>query len=525
MNEPDRRIVAVPAQPAPPHEPAPHEGAEIAIRAESRPSPALVPVRQSRLSRPPRPVRRHLALLAVVILVASLIGGYLYRQRAGSLPHFQTAKVERGALIASISATGNLNAVITVQVGSQVSGQIKALHADFNSRVSRGQVIALIDPELFQAQVNQAKAQADAARAGVLNQRAVVAKTRADLENARAALAVAHAQVVKAQVAVVDGERNLGRQRELHGRNLIAQADLDAAQVAYESAVAQHDAVVAQERAQGSAVEAADAQLSVANAQLVSAQAQVQQYDAMLQQAQVNLDHTVIRAPVDGVVVSRNVDVGQTVAASLQAPTLFLIAQDLTKMQVDTNVDEADVGRVRVDQPANFGVDAFPGKVFAGKVVQIREAPQVIQNVVTYDVVVNAPNPELKLLPGMTANVRIVTDQKDGVLKIPNASLRFRPPGADTGPPSPGAGSAPRTAPSPPGNPSGPAVRAGLPGEVWVVAADGSPRSVSVRVGISDGFFTEVIGGELTESQPVIVGIEPTDTKAGPSTGGRSLRL
>ena len=516
MSEPDTRIATVPAQPAPAHE---------AALAESRPSGTLVPVRRSRYPRPPSPVRRHLALLAAVIVVAALIGGYLYRQRAGSLPRFQTARVERGTLIASISATGSLNAVITVQVGSQVSGQIKALYADFNSRVSRGQVIALIDPELFQAQVNQAKAQADAARAGVLNQRAVIAKTRADLANARAALAVAHAQVVKAQVTVVDGERNLGRQRELHERNLIAQADLDAAQVAYESAVAQHDAVVAQERAQGSAVESADAQLSVANAQLVSAQAQVQQYEAMLQQAEVNLDHTVIRAPVDGVVVSRNVDVGQTVAASLQAPTLFLIAQDLTKMQVDTNVDEADVGRVRVDQPVSFSVDAFPGKAFEGKVVQVREAPQVVQNVVTYDVVVSAPNPELKLLPGMTANVRIVTDQKDGVLKVPNASLRFRPPGADSGAPAPGAGSAPKMASSPPGKLSSSAARPGLPGEVWLVAADGSPRSVPVQVGISDGFFTEVMSGDLKENQLVIVGIESADSKAGSATGGRGLRF
>lgn len=194
-------------------------------------------------------------------------------------------------------------------------------------------------------------------------------------------------------------------------------------------------------------------------------------------------------------------------------------------MQVDTNIDEADVGRVRVDQPVSFSVDAFPGKAFAGKVVQVRGAPLVIQNVVTYDVVVSAPNPELRLRPGMTANVRILTDQKDGVLKIPNASLRFRPPGADSGPPALGAGSAPRTAPAPPGGPSSSLARAGLPGEVWVVADDGSPRSVSVQVGISDGVFTEVIGGDLKESQPVIVGIESTDTKAGPSTGGRNLRL
>jgi HlyD family secretion protein len=405
-------------------------------------------------------------------------------------------------VIASISATGTLNAVITVQVGSQVSGQIKELSADFNSQVTKGQVIAQIDPDIFQAQVNQARAQVAAAQATVLNQRAALAKTRSDLENARAALASAHAQTAKAQVAVVDGQRNLGRQQELRQRELIAQADVDAAQVAYDSAVAQHDANLAQERAQTAAVESAEAQLEVAEAQLQNAQAQVDQNEAALRQAQVNLDHTIIRAPVDGVVVSRNVDVGQTVAASLQAPTLFQIAQDLTKMQVDTNVDEADVGRVRVGQGVTFTVDSFPGQTFSGEVMQVRKAPQVVQNVVTYDVVVSAPNPELKLLPGMTANVRVITDRKGNVLKVPNAALRFRPPGAEA---TASGGTSGQLTPQGAGSRAD-AVR-GIAGQVWVLDPGGTLRAVRLSLGITDGGVTEVLEGDLRDQQEVVVGV------------------
>ena len=402
-----------------------------------------------------------------------------------------------------------------------MSGQIKELHADFNSQVTRGQVIARIDPEIFQAQVNQAAAQVKAAQAAVLNQRAVLSKTRADLENSRAALAAAHAQTAKAQVAVVDGQRNLGRQQELRQRELIAQADVDAAQVASDSAVAQHEASLAQERAQAAAVESAAAQLEVVEAQLQAAQAQVGQNEAALRQAQVNLEHTIIRAPVDGVVVSRNVDVGQTVAASLQAPTLFQIAQDLTKMQVDTNVDEADVGRVRVGQSATFTVDSFPGQTFSGEVVQVRKAPQVVQNVVTYDVVVSAPNPGLKLLPGMTANVRIVTDQKASVLKVPNAALRFRPPGTEAEG-APGAASG-RTAPQGAGSRSD-TVR-GVAGRVWVLDPGGQPRAVQLRLGITDGSVTEVLEGDLRDQQEVVVGVTtPSQQPAGP-VGAPRLRF
>src|SRR5512132_1512699 len=375
-------------------------------------------------------MRRRLWIVAPMLVVAAAASGaWFYAQSRGSTPKFRMAKVERGPLTATVSATGTLNAVVTVQVGSQVSGQVKELFADFNSQVKRNQLVARIDPEKFQAVVSQAKAQVDAAKATVLNQRALVEKTRADLANAQAALAVAKAQTAKAQVAVVDSRRTLARNADLRKRGLIAQADEDTAQAAYDSAVAQAESAKAQEDAQASQIRSAEAQLKVTEAMLQTAIANVVQQEAGLKQAQVDLDHTEIRAPVDGVVVSRTVDVGQTVAASLQAPTLFTIAQDLTQMQVDTNVDEADVGRIRVGLRATFTVDAFRNQTFAGEVMQVRKAPQTVQNVVTYNVVVSARNPEGRLLPGMTANVRLVVDQKENVLKVPNAALRYRPPG------------------------------------------------------------------------------------------------
>jgi HlyD family secretion protein len=472
-------------------------------------------------------VKRRILWFIVIGLIAAVVsGGYLYSRSAGSRSPYRTAPVTRGPLTATISATGTLNAVITVQVGSQVSGNIKELHADFNSQVKKGQVIARIDPEMFQAQVNQATAQRNAAQAAVLNQQAAVEKTRADVANARAALASAHAQTVKAQVAVVDSRRTLGRQQELRQRELIAQSDLDAAQMQSDSAVAQYDATVAQERAQAAAVTSAEAQLKVAEAQLENARAQVAQYQAALRQAEINLEHTVIVAPVDGVVVSRTVDVGQTVAASLQAPTLFTIAQDLTKMQVDTNVAEADVGRVQVGHRASFTVDAFPGRTFRGEVVQIRKAAQVLQNVVTYDVVVSAANPELVLLPTMTANVRIITEQRESVLQLPNAALRFRPPGAEAEPGQRAPGAGARTA-SGGGGPGGPSSgdRAATRGRVWMLGPDGKPKQISLQIGITDGTFTEVVGGDLAEQQQVIVGLGGGDRPAPAGAGGPRLKL
>jgi HlyD family secretion protein len=388
-------------------------------------------------------MKRVVSLVVVAVLVGGAVWGYLYAQSRGNVPKYRLVRVERGPLTAAVSATGNLNAVITVQVGSQVSGQIKELMVDFNSLVKKNQVIARIDPDIFLAKVNQAKADLESARATVLNQEAQIERARADVENARAALAESKAQTAKAQVAVVDAKRDFERKTELFARRLIARSDLDSSQAAHDSAIAQVDSAKAHEQALDSAIQSATAQLRVAQAMLVSARAQVDQKNAGLKQAQVDLDHTTILAPVDGVVVSRQVDVGQTVAASLQAPILFTIAQDLTKMQVETSVDEADIGRLKLEDRASFTVDAFPGETFAGTVTQIRKAPQVVQNVVTYTVIVGVENPSGRLMPGMTANVKLVVAQKPNALKVPNAALRFRPAGVDApapaGPASAGA--------------------------------------------------------------------------------------
>ena len=535
-----------------------------------------------------------------VVLAAAASGAWFYAQSRGSTPRFRTAKVERGPITATVSATGTLNAVVTVLVGSQVSGQVKELFADFNSQVKRNQLVARIDPEIFQAKVAQGKAQVEAAKASVLNQRAAVEKARADVANAQAAAAVARAQTAKAQVAVLDSRRDLGRKRDLKQKGFIAQADEDTAQAAHDSALAQAESAKAQEDAQASMIRSAEAQLRVAEALLQTAAANVGQQEAALRQAQVDLDHTEIRAPVDGVVVSRTVDVGQTVAASLQAPTLFTIAQDLTDMQVDTNVDEADVGRIRVGLRATFTVDAFRGQTFSGEVMQVRKAPQTVQNVVTYDVVVSARNRDGKLLPGMTANVRLVVDQKEGVLKVPNAALRYRPPGdapEASGAAGPGPSGGPGTPPSleqirdrlvkslgltseqqqklepilqegrdkfraltmrnptegerriegqrireasreqirailtpeqrgkydqqvaeQSGGRAGSAVSSG---RVFILGRDGKPTPVTVQLGISDGTFTEITGGELKDAQDVITGSGDRPALTRPAGGPR----
>jgi HlyD family secretion protein len=391
-------------------------------------------------------MKRLLSLVVVAGLVGAGVWAYFYAQSTGNAPRFRVARVERGPLTAAVSATGNLNAVITVQVGSQVSGQIKELLVDFNSPVRKGQIIARIDPEIFETKVNQARADLESARAAVLNQQAQVERARADAENARAAHAEARAQTAKAQVAVADARRDLDRKTELFNRQLIARSERDTAQAAFDSAVAQHDSTRAKEQAVAASIQSAVAQLRVTEAMLQSSQAQVKQKQAALRQAEVDLGHTTIRAPVNGVVVSRAVDVGQTVAASLQAPILFTIAQDLTKMQVETSVDEADIGRIKIEDRASFTVDAFPGQTFSGLVTQIRKAALVVQNVVTYTVVVAVDNPGGRLLPGMTANVKLVVSEKSDVLKIPNAALRFRPPGMEVpAGPAPGSRQAPAT--------------------------------------------------------------------------------
>lgn len=381
------------------------------------------------------------AIAAALVALAAGAAYYFLGLRDGAKsPPYRTAPVERGGIRETVLTTGNLNAVTTVQVGSQVSGTVQQIFADFNSRVTKGQVIAQIDPRLLEASVVQA---------------------RGSLANARAALE-------RADVMIVDAERTYRRNRELVGDGFVAQADVDAAQTAYETALAQRR----------------------------SAEAQVRQAEGVLSSAETNLRYTTIHSPVDGIVISRDVDAGQTVAASFQTPTLFTIAQDLTKMQIDTNVDEADIGKVTEGQTATFTVDAYPERSFSGSVVQVRNFPVVTQNVVTYNVVVRVDNEELLLKPGMTANVSIHVRELPDVLKIPNAALRFQPSGEVR----------PREA-----KPAGAR-------SVYLVGKDGRLQAVPVRIGISDERHAQFVEGELREGDLLVV--EEVRKKSGPAGGG-----
>jgi len=342
-----------------------------------------------------------LGLAAVAALAAG--GWHWLQSRDGNGEvRYRLAKAERGPLAAVVVASGTLNAVTTVQVGSQISGQIKEIHADFNTAVKKDQVIARIDPATFELRVSQARADLDAAEGAV----AV----------ARSGLAVQQAELGRVKVTLVDAQRDMERKKSLVDKKFISAAELDKAQVVLDTTREQLKAV--------------EAQIKVSEAQVTSARAAVKQRESLLKQAQVDLERTIIRAPVDGTVILRNVDAGQTVAASLQAPVLFTIAQDLRDMQVEAAIDEADVGRLRVGMPASFAVDAFPRRNFSGEIRQIRKSPQNVQNVVSYTVVISAANPDLALLPGMTANVRVAVETRAAALKVPNAALRFRPAGA-----------------------------------------------------------------------------------------------
>ncbi len=380
----------------------------------------LRPIPQTQPLTPPsrRRLKFWLSILALCLLSLAA-AAYWYWWSAKTPPvQFKTAQVDRGSITATVTATGTVNPVISVQVGSQVTGKIIKLFADYNSSVKEGQPVAQIDPAPFDVKVVEA---------------------RAILHNARGSL---H----KAEVDLDQHRIELARMINLREHEFVAQSDLDLART---------------------------------NAR--DAEAQVEQARAALASAELDLSHTTISSPVDGVVVSRNVDVGQTVAASLQAPTLFIIAQDLTRMQVDANVSESDIGGVAEGKTADFTVDAYPHEQFSGTVVQVRNAPISIQNVVTYDVVINVDNRALKLKPGMTANVSIVTANKPDTLRVPNTALRFKMPGAPTD----------RKKPT-----------------VWELNADGRARPVTLTPGIADSMFTEVEEGDLGKGDLVIVGVE-----------------
>ena len=414
------------------------------------------------------------------LLLACALGAGVYgwrKYKAGSddgALRFETTSVDRGPIVAKITATGALSALVTVQVGSQVSGRLHEILVDFNSPVKKGQVIARIEPQLFTAALEQAKANH----------------------------AAAEANLDRAQVQAEDARRQHARTQSLSDQKLLAAAD----------------------------AETALATAQAAKAQVEAARASVQQANAQLHQAQLNLDYTTIASPIDGVVISRAVDVGQTVAASLQAPTLFVIAEDLRKMQVDASVSEADVGKLSPGMEAVFTVDAYPGQRFTGHVRQIRNAAQTVQNVVTYDAVIDVANPDLKLRPGMTASVAFVHAKRADALRVRNAGLRFRPAPEliarlrTTGLPkddaaaAAGAGVHERARPTrTAGSDDDPTKRS-----VWVLRGK-RPEQVPITLGISDGTLTEVVEGKLAPGDAVIT--EATDPNAKTGAGGPRVRM
>jgi HlyD family secretion protein len=417
--------------------------------------------------------------------LALAVAGLLWRAHLRNAVTYETVPVERGSIQARITATGNLNAVVDVLVSSQVSGNIKALYADWNSKVKKGQLVALIDPEIFQAQVDQATATFRSAHSATITGQAQLEKAKSDLSAANASEKTAEAIAAKDLANELNAKAQWERAETLLREEVIAQQDYDTAKANYDASQAQVAADHAQIDAAKQNMQSAQASVQVAQSQLATAQAQERQTRAALQQAQINLDHTRIMAPVDGTVVARRMDVGQTVASTLNPPTIFEIAQDLTKMQVDTNVDESDVGNVAKGQRAIFHVDSYPDITFHGVVADIRKAPIITQNVVTYDVVITVDNSDLKLFPGMTANVTILAAKLEDTLKVPNSVLRFRPSAALL-------------------------KKTGLPAaqadkqQVYVLAG-GKLISVPVKFGLSDGKYTAVTSGQLQSSAQVVV--------------------
>jgi HlyD family secretion protein len=455
--------------------------------------------------------RKWLLLGAAAVLVIIFAAFGLNQKKEA---RYFTEKVQRGDIRDVVQATGTINAVTTVQVGSQVSGTISQLFADFNSRVKKGQIIAHIDPSLFQGALLQA---------------------RADLANARANLAASQANFEKAKATAIQAKQDYNRTRGLTSEGVMSPQQLDLAKATSDSA---------------------QAAVSAAEAQVEQARAQVQQKAAAVTVAQTNLDHTVITAPIDGIVVNRSVDVGQTVAASLQAPTLFTIAQDLTKMQVYAKTDESDVGQIRPGQPVTFRVDAFPKDRFNGRVVQVRMNPTTVQNVVTYDTIVEFANPDMKLFPGMTAYVDIPVASAHDVVKVPNGALRYKPSlpadevarlyqqngisvrgqreraqqngGSAEGAQrwrerqqqqsteSPGGGATPKPEMREPA--SDVAV-------VWKLLPDKSIAPVQIRTGITDHTYTElvkVLAGKLEPGEQLVIGsgdVARSQPRMGPGMG------
>jgi HlyD family secretion protein len=454
-------------------------------------------------------LRHHWLIATLTVLAVAVIAAF--RLKGNDNPQYFTAKVDRGDIRQVVEATGTINAVTTVQVGSQVSGTVSRLYADFNSRVKRGQVIAQIDPSLFEGSLLQAKA---------------------DMANARASVATAKANLQKALALQIQTTADYERAKALTAQRVMSTQQLDLAKSNYDSALAAS---------------------SAGDALVKQAEAQVQQREAAVRVAQTNLDYTTIRAPIDGTVIARNVDVGQTVAASLQAPTLFTIAQDLTKMQVYASTDESDVGSIRPNQLVTFKVDAYPKESFSGMVSQVRMNATTVQNVVTYNTIIDFDNPETKLFPGMTAYITIPVASATDVLRVPNSALRYKPDmkaeeiraiyqkfGLDNpGPPSAGNHAAAKSGPESVDGTVKKVSRRTTGGQseairlvptlanspdlvvLWKLRPDKSLEPVRIRSGITDHTVTEVaelFNGSLKNDDELVTGAVLAGPKMGPGT-------
>src|SRR5215472_16520417 len=415
-------------------------------------------------------IKNKWTIIGVLVAAIALLTAFSFESK--KTPQFYTEKVQKGDIQDVVQATGTINAVTTVQVGSQVSGTIQTLYADFNSHVKKGQVIAQIDPSLFKGAMLQAQA---------------------NLANAQANLVAAKANLAKAQATANQSKLDYDRSVALANDGVIPAQQLDAAKATWQSN---------------------DAAVGAPQAAVTQASAQVQQNSAAVTVAKANLDYTTIKSPIDGTVIARSVDVGQTVAASLQAPTLFTIAQDLTKMQVYVSTDESDVGAIHPGQAANFKVDAFPGETFSGHVSQVRLNATTVQNVVTYTTVVDFDNPQMKLFPGMTAYVSVPVAQASNVLKVPNGALRFKP--QTSGQQSRGQN----------GNGAARQMKDPSLGTVWKMAADKSLQPVQVKLGITDHTFTEVakvLNGSLNPGDQLVVGSATSSQTKQASTAAPGL--
>lgn len=524
-------------------------------------------------------------IVALVLVLAAVAGGWYFLRADGSAAgkvRYRTAKVDRGQVVEGVAASGTVQPVELIQVGTQVSGVIQELRADFNSKVAAKQVIALLDARRLQSQVDQdlasvARAKADLKRleAGVDQARADVARVQSavvqassDVNRVKEQLVQARTDVDRADALLLQAQAELERQRQLVEKKLTSQSDLDAAVATAGSLAAQRAsalAAVRQTEAQVATAEAAvkqaEAQVAVAEAalrqsesQLPVGQAAIALAEAQLAGDRVNLEYATIVSPVDGVVVSRNVDVGQTVAASLSAPTLFVLAKDLTKVQVQTSVPEADIGRVRAKQPVSFTVDAYPERTFPGEVTQVRYASTTVSNVVTYTVIVDASNPDTLLFPGMTANVTFEVARSREGLRVPATALRLQPAPEllEAAPPkAPAAGDGADGGAAPAGDAAmapadaggngrgrggrGGGTRGSARGTVYVAAAGNRLRAVAVRTGVSDGAMTAVEpveAGALVEGTEIVTAIVkeleaattsplmPSSRMAGPRSGG-----